>query len=309
MKICPITYEQISEGTYSRKGINLLSRNLVSLKNLNYTKEEQLQEAAARATKLSIQGVQPKLSAKIIVKNSSFQLVDKGGTYILKPQNFLFPQLPENEDLTMRLASNIGLKIPVHGLVYSKDNSLTYFIKRFDRYGKSKKLAVEDFAQLSGMNRDTKYNSSMEKVIKIIDKFCTFPVIEKVKLFKLTLFNFLIGNEDMHLKNFSVISSNGKVELSPHYDLINTTIALKNVKEEIALPINGKKNNLNKELLIKHLGKEVLNLNQLIIQQTIDEIFNTKNTWQNLIEISFLNKEMKEKYMILLLERWKRIFN
>lgn len=309
MKICPITYEQISEGTYSRKGINLLSRNLVSLKNLNYTKEEQLQEAAARATKLSIQGVQPKLSAKIIIKKSSFQLVDKGGTYILKPQNFLFPQLPENEDLTMRLASNIGLKIPVHGLVYSKDNSLTYFIKRFDRYGKSKKLAVEDFAQLSGMNRDTKYNSSMEKVIKIIDKFCTFPVIEKVKLFKLTLFNFLIGNEDMHLKNFSVISSNGKVELSPHYDLINTTIALKNVKEEIALPINGKKNNLNKELLIKHLGKEVLNLNQLIIQQTIDEIFNTKNTWQNLIEISFLNKEMKEKYMILLLERWKRIFN
>ena len=309
MKICPITYEQISEGTYSRAGLQLLSRNLVTLKNLNYTKEEQLQEAAARATKLSIQGVQPKLSVKIIVKNSSFQLVDKGGTYILKPQNFLFPQLPENEDLTMRLASNIGLNIPVHGLVYSKDNSLTYFIKRFDRYGKSKKLSVEDFAQLSGMNRNTKYNSSMEKVNKIIDEFCTFPVIEKVKLFKLILFNFLIGNEDMHLKNFSVISRNGKVELSPHYDLINTTIALKNVKEEIALPINGKKNNLNKKLLIKHLGEEVLNLNHLIIQQTTDEIFSTKNTWQNLIEISFLNKEMKEKYMILLLERWKRIFN
>ena len=309
MKICPITYEQISEGTYSRAGLQLLSRNLVTLKNLNYTKEEQLQEAAARATKLSIQGVQPKLSAKIIVKNSSFQLVDKGGTYILKPQNFLFPQLPENEDLTMRLASNIGLNIPVHGLVYSKDNSLTYFVKRFDRYGKSKKLSVEDFAQLSGMNRNTKYNSSMEKVNKIIDEFCTFPVIEKVKLFKLILFNFLIGNEDMHLKNFSVISRNGKVELSPHYDLINTTIALKNVKEEIALPINGKKNNLNKKLLIKHLGEEVLNLNHLIIQQTTDEIFSTKNTWQNLIEISFLNKEMKEKYMILLLERWKRIFN
>ena len=308
MKICPITYKQISEGTYSHAGLQLLSRNLISLNNLNYTKEEQLQEAAARATKLSIQGVQPKLSAKIIVKNSSFQLVDKGGTYILKPQNFLFPQLPENEDLTMRLASNIGLNIPVHGLVYSKDNSLTYFVKRFDRYGKSKKLSVEDFAQLSGMNRNTKYNSSMEKVIKIIDKFCTFPVIEKVKLFKLTLFNFLIGNEDMHLKNFSVISRNGKVELSPHYDLINTTIALKNVKQEIALPINGKKNNLNKKLLIEYFGNEILQLNQKIIQQKLEEIYNSKDTWLILIEKSFLSDKMKDKYLSLLQNRWMRIF-
>ncbi len=91
MKICPITYQQITEGTYSRTGLQLLSRNLTSLNNLAYTKEEQLQEAAARATKLSLQGVQPKLSAMINVKNSSFELVDKGGTYILKPQNFLFP--------------------------------------------------------------------------------------------------------------------------------------------------------------------------------------------------------------------------
>jgi serine/threonine-protein kinase HipA len=309
MKICPITYQQISEGTYSQAGLKLLSRNLKSLKKFNYTKEEQLQEAASRAIKLSIQGVQPKLSAKINVKKSSFELVDKGGKYILKPQNFLFPQLPENEDLTMRLASKVGLNIPLHGLIYSKDNSLTYFIKRFDRYGKSKKLSVEDFAQLSGLNRDTKYNSSMEKVIKIIDNFCTFPVIEKVKFFKLTLFNFLIGNEDMHLKNFSVISKSGKVELSPHYDLINTTIALKNVKEEIALPINGKKKNLNNKLLIEYLGTEVLKINQKIINRTLEDIFEVKSIWQNLIEISFLSNILKERYFYLLNKRWKRIFN
>lgn len=309
MNYCPITYQSILKGKYSLDGLKLLSRNLTSLNDLNYTKEEQLQEAAARAVKLSIQGVQPKLSAKLNVKNSTFELVDKGGTFILKPQNNLLHQLPENEDLTMRLASGIGLIIPVHGLIYSKDNSLTYFIKRFDRYGKNKKVAIEDFAQLSGMNRDTKYNSSMEKVVRVIDKYCTFPIIEKVKLFKLTLFNFLIGNEDMHLKNFSLISRSGKVELSPHYDLINTTIALNNVKEEIALPISGKKNNLPRKLLTKDFGNELLRLNHKIISKTLDEIFEVKNIWQNFIEISFLNSEMKKKYLILLNERWQRIFN
>ncbi len=79
---------------------------------------------------------------------------------------------------------------------------MTYFVKRFDRIGHRQKLSLEDFAQLSDEDRYTKYNSSMEKVIAVIENFCTFPRIECVKLFKLTLFNFLIGNEDMYLKNF-----------------------------------------------------------------------------------------------------------
>ena len=309
MNICPITYKPISQGKYSTDGIKLLSRNLTTLKDLEYTKEEQLQEAAARATKISIQGVQPKLSAKVNVNNSGFELVNKGGTFILKPQNFLFPELPENEDLTMRLATQIGLEVPLHGLIYSKDNSLTYFIKRFDRYSKNKKTAVEDFAQLAGKSRDTKYNYSMEKLVKIINEFCTFPVIEKVKILNLTLFNFLVGNEDMHLKNFSLITRNGKVELSPHYDLINTTIAIKNVNEEIALPIDGKKKKLNKELLVKYFGKEILGLNQKTIIQTLDRIFGARNNWEETIEVSFLSKEMKKNYLLLLNERWKRIYN
>lgn len=309
MNICPITYKQITNGKYSEEGLKLLSKNLITLNDLDYTREELLQESSERATKLSIQGIQPKLSAKLNVKNSRFQLVDIGGTFILKPQNFLFTQLPENEDLTMRLASTIGLNIPLHGLIYSKDNSLTYFIKRFDRYGKNKKVAVEDFAQLAGKNRDTKYNYSMEKLVKIIDKYCTFPAIEKVKLFKLTIFNFLVGNEDMHLKNFSLIIKDGKKEFSPFYDLINTSITVKNVVEEIALLIDGKKNNLSKKILVEYFGKEVLCLNQKTIAQILDIFFYKKNNWQTWIEISFLSEEMKEKYLFLLNKRWKRIFN
>ena len=309
MKICPITYGKIEEGKYSTAGIKLLSKSLTTLNDLAYTKEEQIQEAAARATKLSIQGVQPKLSAKLSIKNNCFEFVDRSGTFILKPQNFMFPQLPENEDLTMRLASDIELNVPMHGLIYSKDNSLTYFIKRFDRYAKNKKLAVEDFAQLAGKSRDTKYKYSMEKIVKLIDEFTTFPVIEKEKLFKLTLFNFLIGNEDMHLKNFSILSKDGITQLSPHYDLLSTTIAIKNAAEEIALPLNGKKSKITKELLVSYFGNEVLKLNSRIMSNSLELIFSKKDSWQKKIEISFLSNEMKEKYFSLLNERWNRIFS
>lgn len=308
MNICPITYEPCGDNKYSEKGLKLLSRNLTHLEDFPYTQEEQLREAAARAPKMSIQGVQPKLSAKLKVKESVFEITDKGGEYILKPQNNLYPQLPENEDLTMRLAEEIGLEIPLHGLIYSKDQKLTYFVKRFDRYGKGKKYSVEDFAQLSGNSRDTKYNYSMEKVAEIIETYCTFPVIEKIKLFKLTIFNFLTGNEDQHLKNFSLITKDNKIMFSPFYDLINTTIALPNSIEEIALLLKGKKNKLNSNVLIEYWGKEILGLNNQIINQALNSIAAKFERWIELINKSFLSKEMKEKYTALLDERRKMIW-
>jgi serine/threonine-protein kinase HipA len=158
MNRCPITYLECSENRYSEKGLKLLSPTLKSLSLLDYTAEELRAEAMQRASKMSIQGVQPKLSAILNIKNGLFEIVDKDGRYILKPQHQIFPELPQNEDLTMRLAESIGIEIPLHGLIYSKDHSLTYFIKRFDRKGQKDKVATEDFAQLAGMSRDTKYN-------------------------------------------------------------------------------------------------------------------------------------------------------
>ena len=308
MNTCPITYEPCGDRKYSEKGLKLFSRNLTHLEDFPYTQEEQLREAAARAPKMSIQGVQPKLSAKLKVADGIFEVTDKGGEYILKPQNTLYPQLPENEDLTMRLAEVIDLDIPLHGLIYSKDQKLTYFIKRFDRYGKGSKYSVEDFAQLAGKNRDTKYDFSMEKVATIIDTFCTFPAIEKVRLFKLTLFNFLTGNEDQHLKNFSLITKDNKTTLTPFYDLINTTISLSNPVEEIALPLKGKKSKLNKNVLIQYWGKERLGLNEQVIDQTLNSMAEKFEIWIELINKSFLSKEMKEKYIALLDERRKVIW-
>jgi len=308
MKRCPITYETISESEhYSKRGLRSLSPKLHDLKPLELSADEQRKEAIDRVGKMSIQGVQKKLSAQLSVQKECFELVDQNGHYILKPQSDLYPELPENEAVTMSLAKTIGLDVPVHGLVYSKDNSMTYFIKRFDRGGHHKKIAIEDFAQLSGEDRHTKYDSSMEKVIQIIEKFCTFPKIEWVKLFKLTLFNFLVGNEDMHLKNFSLITKNNKITLSPAYDLLNTTIAQKNAVEEIALPLRGRKNNLTKRDFLDYFAMERLDLNEKIISEVIKEFRQAIPLWNELIHKSFLSQSMQEKYLQLLQSRGERL--
>jgi len=308
MNRCPITYELCGEQKYSAQGLKLLSPKLKDLLDFPYNKGDQLKEAMARATKMSIQGVQPKLSARLNVSAGIFEIADQGGNFMIKPQNDLYEELPENEDLTMRLAALAGIEIPLHGMIYSKDGSRSYFIKRFDRLPKKKRVAVEDFAQLTGQTRETKYSSSMEKVAGVLDQFCTFPLIEKQKLFRLTIFNFLCGNEDMHLKNFSLIRRNGKVEISPSYDLLNTTIAMSNPQEEFALTLAGRKSKITKENLIDYFGSERLGLTPIVIEKTLQEIENQKLKWYKQIQISFLSEEMKKKYVELMSLRWARIF-
>lgn len=308
MKHCPITYETIANNEdYSVRGLHLLSPQLNNLQRLALTAAEQRREAVARVGKMSIQGVQTKLSAQLKIKAGCFELVDQNGHYILKPQSEYYPELPENEALTMSLATTIGLEVPVHGLVYSEDNSMTYFIKRFDRAGHHKKIAQEDFAQLLGLDRQTKYESSMEKVVSVIASFCTFPKIEFIKLFKLTLFNFLIGNEDMHLKNFSLITRGQKITLSPVYDLLNSSIAMGNAREEMALPLNGKKNNIQKRDFLDYFAMQRLGLNQNIVTEVMEELEQTIPSWRKLIGKSFLSPPMQKQYLHLLEERQKRL--
>ncbi len=300
MNRCPITYSPCGDNKYSEAGLRLLSPQLISLNDLEYTAEEQRREAYNRSTKMSVQGVQPKLNAVLNTKEGKFEIVDTGGKYILKPQHQLYPQMPENEDLTMKLAAVIGLVVPLHGLVWSKDGTFTYFIKRFDRKGKNDKVPIEDFAQLAGLSRDTKYNCSLEKVVKIIDDYCTFPAIEKFTLFKLVIFSYLIGNEDMHVKNISIITENNKVTLSPCYDLVNSTIEYIKQDEEIALPLMGKMKHLTRSHLVDYFGVERCKLTPKSIDNVMETIFSAVDKWKELIEISFLSKEMKEKYLALL---------
>jgi len=284
----------------------MLDRNLRALDRLELTAAQQRLEAIQRVGKMSVQGLQPKLSAVLRVRKGRFEIVDCGGRFILKPPSLDFAQLPENEDVTMRMARAVGIEVPTHGLLRAIDDSLTYFIRRFDRQGRGR-LPVEDFAQLSGADRDTKYDSSMEKVAAVVDAFCTFPAIERVKLFERTLFSFLIGNEDMHLKNFSLITRDGKTEMSPAYDLLNTTIAIPKPREEIGLPLNGKKTNLTRKDLMDYYGKQRLQINDRVLSGVLTRFQEGFAEWLKLLDQSFLSNDMRQRFYILLSERKQRL--
>jgi serine/threonine-protein kinase HipA len=157
-----------------------------------------------------------------------------------------------------------------------------------------------------GFSRDTKYESSMEQLIPILDKHCTFPLLEKRKLFRLTIFNFLVGNEDAHLKNFSLIRREGKVELSPVYDLVNSTIVVR-TQEELALPLKGKKNRLNYVDLFDYFGKERLGLSEQILVEEVQIFKNAFSDLDNLLAESFLSKGQQDRYFEVVNQRRLRI--
>jgi serine/threonine-protein kinase HipA len=304
---CPITYELVErERGYSQAGLRSLHNKLTHLEPLAWSAAQQREEALARAAKMSIQGIQPKLSALLSPGEARFDITDRGGAYILKPQSGDYPHLPENEDLTMRFAKIAGIETPKHGLLWCVDGSLTYFIKRFDRAGR-RKVALEDFAQLLGMSRSTKYNSSMEQAAVAIESFCTFPAVEKLKLFRLTLFSFLTGNEDMHLKNLSLIQNGETVELSPAYDLLNSTLVLKKPKEELALPIRGKRARIAADDIFDYFAGERLALNERVISDVVADMKKALPQWEKLLGESFLSVQEQERYRKILDERVRRV--
>lgn len=307
MSKCLITYNEC-RGDYSEEGLKLLNKNLKNIAPFQYSQSELRTDALAISDKISIQGVQPKLSVRLNVKEGKFDVVEHHGTYIIKVQVPDRPHMPENEDLTMKLAKAIGIDVPIHGLVRDRDGQLNYFIKRFDRYNQKSKYAVEDFAQLMNRTSDTKYDASTESLLPIIRQHCTFPAIEMLKLYKRILFSFMIGNEDMHLKNFSLITQKGKIYLSPAYDLINSTIVMKQTKEELALPIMGSKARFKSFHFTEYLGVKCMDLQEKMIEKVMDEMYESRGTWQGLIEKSFLSDSLKEDYLKMLNNRFNRIF-
>ncbi len=325
MNRCPITYSECS-GKYSLEGIALLASRTNELKDFPYGISEQMELALEFSDKLSIQGVQPKLSAVFDEEVSCFKPVSKNGLFILKLPHRNFDQLPQNEDLTMRLAKICGVDIPFHGMIYAIDGSLLYFIERFDRRKehpvqnlevdfpqarrkrkKLHKISVEDFAQLSGLSRESKYDSSMEKIAAVIETHCSFPLAEKKKLFRLTVFSFLAGNEDLHVKNFSLVRHADLVELSPAYDLLNTSIVV-GTKEELALPLRGKKSNFSRNDLVVYYGVERLGLPGSVIEEVLEPIRQQIPACQDWIGKSFLAGPKKAAYLELFKRRCSRLF-
>ena len=303
---CLLTYEPLADGetNYSATGLRRLSPHLTELAPLPFTAEGLVREAARRADKMSIGGVQPKVSAVLRASQGRFELVDTGGRYLLKPENPLFPEVPANEDLAMRMTAAAGVETPVHGLLRTEDGGLCYMVRRFDRIGRGDKLAVEDFAQLLGHERETKYDSSMERVAKGVETFCTFALPQKQELFRRLLIVFLTGNEDHHLKNFSIVTTpDGIRQLAPAYDMVCSTIALDGATEELALPLRGKKSRFRRDDLVDYYGAERLGLRAPAIDRVLREVAAAQPAWDDLLARSFLSDDMKARFADVLAHR------
>lgn len=258
---------------------------------------------------IAVTGVQPKLSLdleKTKGKPSRLTIVSLSGDYIFKPMTKEYAELPENEDVTMHLAELVKIKTAKHSLIRLKSGELAYLTKRFDRKN-GKKIAVEDFCQLSENLTEHKYRGSIEKIGKLTFQYTANKGFETQRLFELVLFSFLIGNADMHLKNFSLIENKfGEYEFSPAYDLVSTALVIPEDKEESALTINGKKNNLQKK------DFDLLAVSLKINEKALNAIYNRFHKvlpkWISCIERSFLSKEMQNKYIDLLKLKHQKIF-
>ncbi len=252
---------------------------------------------------LGITGVQPKISTQLEKKENNpthrLMIVDWEGSFILKPPTKQYSQISVLEDLTMHMAAICGLNVARHGLIKLKSNDLAYVTRRFDRPKKGKKIAVEDFCQLSELLTENKYNSSTEKAGKIILRFASNSGLDVVNFFDLIFFSYLTGNSDMHLKNFSLMrNDSNEIVLAPFYDLLPTKILIPEDKEEMALTINGKKNKLKKDDFI-HLGKS-LKIGDKVIQKSFERILKHLPNMKELIEKSFISKEFQEEYSKLI---------
>ena len=271
---------------------------------LEYRREE-LDALAAQViqAQTSLTGVQPKLSLNLHKHEGRNRLTIVGlwGDFIFKPQTDAYPELPENEDLTMHMAEAARIKVVPHSLIRLADGSLGYITRRIDRTKKGEKIDMEDMCQLTLHPTEYKYKSSCEQIAKAIAAYSSTPRLDLVNFMQVLLFSFVTGNNDMHLKNFSLYRPKALYQLSPAYDLLNVAIANPKDKEEMALSINGKKARIQLADFLK--SSDTMGIEQRVTLGLIDGLRNAMPAWIDLINDSFLSDDMKQNYLDLISRR------
>jgi serine/threonine-protein kinase HipA len=269
---------------------------------------DEMEKLAREAVELSVTvpGVQPKLSLGWIKNtlenghNGGLTIMDAlEGLYILKPQNTQYEQMPENEHLSMKLAELLKIEVVPSNMIRLASGELCYLTKRIDRKDDNTKIHMIDFLQI--MELDDKYLGTMENLGKTIGELSVNTLMDKLRFFELSLFNFIIGNNDMHLKNFSMWLSEMGWVLSPAYDLLNVKLVLPKDKDDTALLLGGKRKNFNKEYFDRF--GETLKLNN----KQINSVYKKLDSWVveaiQLIDDSFLNDMNKQQYKELITKR------
>ena len=264
---------------YSRQNINELAREVI--------------ESHATVT-----GVQPKLSMDINRggrdEPDRLTIVGLWGRYILKPKSDTYPWLPEDEDLTMHLATLARIQVVPHALIRFSDGELTYITRRIDRDDDGRKYLMEDACQLSERLASDKYKSSYENVGKLIRSYSSMPQLDVVNYWEVVVFSWLTGNSDMHLKNFSLFCRiPGLYTLTPAYDLLNVHLLFDD-PEELALTLDGRKRKINRQNFVNAM--RTTGLDDKVIDNIFAKFQKLQSHWEAFIDQSFLPQELCERY-------------
>jgi serine/threonine-protein kinase HipA len=260
---------------------------------------------------ITVPGVQPKLSLTIVNevltngRDKRLTIVGAlGGNFILKPPSENYPEMPQNEHVTMRIAEEaFGMRTVPSSLIRLQSGELAYITKRIDRSNSGEKIHMLDMFQI--LEAFDKYKSSMERVGKAISTYSSNTLLDLLYYFELSVFSFLTGNNDMHLKNFSMINSGNDWILAPAYDLLNVNIANPDDNEELALTLNGKKRKLKPEHFLQFgLG---MGLNERQIRNTYKRFQNKKSVAFDWLDNSFLSEEFKQSYKGIMDNRYSII--
>ena len=307
---CLYCYEPVEEGLDFHEKCSLEFFGSTTPPKMEYSLD-QMVELAKKVVEhsIAVPGVQPKLSLSLVRKTKNntdtrFTIVGAlGGLFIFKPPSDQFPEMPQNEHVTMRIAESYGIRVVPSSLIRLSSGEISYITKRVDRTEKGEKIHMIDMFQIT--EAFDKYKSSMEKVGKALGSYSENTLLDKVFYFELALFSFLAGNNDMHLKNFSMIESPSGWKLSPAYDLLNVAIVLPEDKEELALTLAGKKKKLKREHF-EQLG-EGLGLTGKQIKGAFQRMIKNKSSAFSWIDRSFLSDNMKTDYKLVLDSKYKQL--
>ena len=278
---------------YTRKDINQLARVVVE-------------------SRTTVTGVQAKLSMDLehdaYGRDQRLTIVGVMGRYILKPQTEQFERLSEIEDLTMHLAEIAHIPTVPHALIRFEDGELNYITRRIDRTNDGRKLPMEDICQLSGRLTEQKYQASYETIAKLIDRYSSVPKLDIVNFWEQVVFSWIVGNADMHLKNFSLISEKpNKHVLTPTYDQVSTAIVMPEDTDELALPLNG----FQKKILAMDFVQAMENtgLTNQMAQRILNRFVSLQEKWFACIDDSFISNAQKTQFKELISKRIATIVN
>ena len=273
--------------------------NTSELPTIDFSLQDVSLKAQKSTGKLSISGVQPKLSMKFDKKNNSLISVAEGGEYILKPQTAAFANIPENEQCCMDIAAEFNINVPPHCLLPLKDKSWAYIVKRFDRES-GLKIHEEEFFQILGPG--DKYKGSVEQIGRKLKEISTAPGYDVQLFFERVVFNFIIGNGDAHLKNYSIAYRDKEtIRLTPAYDIVCSKLVIPD-EEDSALSINSKKNGLKRDDFDKLA--EYLNIPIKIRYEKFEK---SLTLMEPIIKNSEIKEEVQEQFINIINERLSRM--